>query len=112
MDNRNETALRECRFLGADYFKILYDTFIEAFSDYVFPFALTESQFKNHINLNAVDLDRTVGYVEAGRLLGFSLNGFGTWNGRRTVYDAGTGVVPSARRRGISRSMFDFMLPI
>jgi len=92
--------------------RYLYDTFIEAFSDYVFPFALTETQFKNHINLNAVDLCRTVGYFEAGRLLGFSLNGFGPWNGRSTVYDAGTGVIPSARRKGISEAMFDFMLPI
>ncbi len=112
MGSRNETTLQGCRFLSSEHFSRLYDTFIEAFSDYVFPFALTETQFKNHINLNGVDLTRTVGYEESNRLLGFSLNGFGTWNDRPTVYDAGTGVVPFARRKGISRAMFDFMLPI
>ena len=102
----------DCLFLSEDYFAKLYDAFIEAFSDYVVPFALTETQFRNHINLNAVDLERTVGYVEGDRLAGFSLNGFGEWDGRSTVYDAGTGVVPARRRQGVSKAMFDLMLPI
>ncbi len=112
MDNGNETASRLCRFLSEDYFQTLYDAFIEAFSDYVVPFALTETQFRNHIILNAVDLARTVGCVESERLIGFSLNGFGHWEGKPTVYDAGTGVIPDRRRRGISEAMFDLMLPV
>ena len=111
MDNGNETTLRNCRFLGEDHFRGLYEAFIEAFSDYVFPFALTETQFRNHINLNAVDLSRTAGYFDSDRLVGFSLNGFGDWDGRPTVYDAGTGVIPSMRRRGVSEAMFEMMLP-
>ena len=112
MDEGNKTALRRCRFLNNDDFSKLYDAFIEAFSDYVIPFALTEAQFRNHINLNAVDLDRTVGCEEGDRLIGFSLNGFGPWNGKLTAYDAGTGVIPSHRRLGISRDMFEMMLPV
>ncbi len=112
MDNGNETALRRCRFLNDEYFQKLYDAFIEAFSDYVIPFALTETQFRNHINLNAVDLERTVGCVEDDRIVGFSLNGFGLWEGKQTVYDAGTGVIPDFRRQGVSEAMFDLMLPV
>lgn len=111
MDNGNETVLKHCRFLDDSYFDRLYEAFIEAFSDYVVPFALTVPQFKNHIRLNGVDLTRTVGCLRDGRLVGFSLNGFGDWNGRPTVYDAGTGVVPSHRRKGLSDAMFEFMLP-
>jgi len=111
MDNGNETALTGCRFLNDAYLISLYDTFIEAFSDYVVPFALTETQFRNHINLTAVDLNRTVGYMDENKLVGFSLNGFGEWNGLPTVYDAGTGVIPSHRRRRLSEAMFDMMLP-
>jgi ribosomal protein S18 acetylase RimI-like enzyme len=107
----NETASRYCRFLAEDCFPRLYETFIEAFSDYVFPFALTEEQFKNHIILNGVDLTRTVGCVAGDRLVGFSLNGFGEWNGKPTVYDAGTGVIPSFRRQGISDEMFEMIIP-
>lgn len=112
MDVGNETALRQCRFLSEGYFSELYEAFISAFSDYVFQFALTAEQFRNHIVLNAVDLNRTVGCVEAGRLIAFSLNGFGDWHGRSTVYDAGTGVIPKYRRQGLSGRMFDMMLPI
>src|SRR4051794_34595872 len=107
MANVNETALACCRFLDDSYFKSLYQAFTLAFADYVVPFAITEIQFRNHITLNGVDLDRTVGCVAGGELVGFSLNGFGTWNGTPTVYDAGTGVIPSYRRRGISEAMFE-----
>jgi ribosomal protein S18 acetylase RimI-like enzyme len=107
----DETALGRCCFLSEEYFAPLYATFTEAFSDYIYPFALTESQFRNHLVLNGVDLERTAGYIEDGRLVGFSLNGFGNWNGVSTVYDAGTGVIPSYRRRRISESMFDMMVP-
>ncbi len=112
MNNGNETTSRHCAFLNGSCFSRLYETFIEAFSDYVFPFALTETQFRNHINLNAVDLERTVGCIDGDRLVGFSLNGFGAWEGKPTVYDAGTGVIPSFRRQGISDAMFEMMLPV
>ena len=111
MGDVNETVLKHCRFLDDSFFEPLYEAFIEAFSDYVVPFALTVPQFKNHIRLNGVDLSRTVGCLRDGRLVGFSLNGFGDWNGRPTVYDAGTGVVPSHRRKGMSDAMFEFMMP-
>ena len=112
MTKANETSSHECRFLSEDSFHQLYDTFIEAFSDYVFPFALTVEQFRGHLALNAVDITRSIGCFEGDKLVGFSLNGFGLWNGRSTVYDAGTGVVPRSRRQGASRKMFDTMMPV
>ena len=112
MDNGNETSSRHCLFLSGDCFSRLYATFIEAFSDYVFPFALTETQFRNHIILNAVDLELTAGCIDGDRLVGFSLNGFGEWEGKPTVYDAGTGVIPVQRRQGISEAMFEMMMPV
>ncbi len=111
MDIGNQTASRNCQFLSDDYLLPLHETFLSAFSDYVIPFALTATQFRNHLLVNGVDLARTVGFVDGDQLVGFSLNGFGNWKGRSTVYDAGTGVVPSHRRRGISKEMFALMLP-
>jgi ribosomal protein S18 acetylase RimI-like enzyme len=109
--NGNEIAYRNCRFLSDDSFDVLYHAFTQAFSDYLFPFDLTETQFRNHLVLNAVDLTSTIGCFEGEQLIGFSLNGFGEWEGKRTVYDAGTAVVPSARRQGVSRTMFEKMIP-
>lgn len=112
MDKGNQTSLRHCRFLDEGHFQSLYETFTAAFSDYVIPFALTELQFRNHIILTAVDLKRTIGCFDSEELIGFSLNGFGDWDGVETVYDAGTGVVPGCRRQGVSQQMFDMMLPL
>lgn len=112
MDTRNETYSSQCKFLDDSYFSALYDVFVAAFSDYVVPFDLTEQQFRNHILLNAVDLHSSVGMIEADKLIAFTLNGFGVWNGINTVYDAGTGVLPEFRRLNLGTQMFDVMTPI
>ncbi len=111
MDFGNETPAFECRFLDESFFEATLEKFGEAFSDYARPFELDLIRFRNHINLNAIDLERSVGCFECGKLIGFSLNGFGSWKGKRTVYDAGTGVIPDRRRLGASKAMFDFMVP-
>jgi ribosomal protein S18 acetylase RimI-like enzyme len=111
MQTANETSSSLCCFINEGYFDQLYNTFLDAFSDYVIPYALTETQFRNHLNLTAVDLGRTAACFDGPDMVGFSLNGFGKWNDVDTVYDAGTGVIPSQRRRGLSRTMFEMMLP-
>jgi len=108
----NKTSAFTCQFLNEDHFAELHKTFIEAFSDYATPFQHTEDQFQKHLLLNAVDLEQTVGCFVEEKMVGFTLNGFGSWNGSSTVYDAGTGVIPAFRRQGISRAMFAFMFPI
>ncbi len=112
MHDRNETSVFDCRFLSDDHFSVLHEKFVEAFSDYARPFEFNERQFRNHITLNAVDLGRSVGCFRGDDLIGFSLNGFGPWEGKSTVYDAGTAVIPSQRRLGASREMFDMMIPV
>lgn len=111
MDSIHETGALECRFLSESYFEELHRAFLRAFADYVMPFDLTDVQFRNHIVLNAVDLERSVGWFDRERIIGFTLNGFGLWHGVETVYDAGTGVFPEFRRRGLSHKMFELMLP-
>ena len=44
-------------------------------------------------------------------MVGYTLNGFGLWNGKQTAYDAGTGVIPGFRNQGIGKNMFEFLLP-
>jgi ribosomal protein S18 acetylase RimI-like enzyme len=99
------------RFLSPPDFNALHAAMLEAFSDYIIPFRLTETQFKNHIAVNAVDINRSVGAFIDGKMVGFTLNGFGLWNDKSTVYDAGTGVVPAFRGKGVAAKIFDFMLP-
>ena len=112
MDRRNENPQTTCRYLKEEDFSKVHETFLEAFSDYLITFQLTRGQLERHILLNAVDINLSVGCFEGERMVGFTLNGFGMWGGKSTIYDAGTGVIPEFRRRGLSRAMFELMFPM
>jgi ribosomal protein S18 acetylase RimI-like enzyme len=99
------------RFLAEKDFTALHAAFLEAFADYIVPFKLSESQLENHVATNAVDLNHSVGAFADGKIVGFSLNGFGRWNGKSTAYDAGTGVIPAFRGTGVAARIFEFMTP-
>ncbi|MDQ3799573.1 MAG: GNAT family N-acetyltransferase [Acidobacteriota bacterium] len=99
------------RFLSSEDFAALHVALLEAFSDYIIPFQLTEAQLRNHIAVNAVDINQSVGAFAGEKMVGFTLNGFGCWNGKSTVYDAGTGVLPDFRGKRIAERIFEFMTP-
>lgn len=111
MPEGNKTLKINYRFLETKYFAELYRTSLAAFSDYLVPIKLTELQFENHIAQNAVDLTRSVGAFFEDKMIGYTLNGFGWWKGKQTAYDAGTGVIPEFRNKGIGTAMFGFLLP-
>lgn len=112
MDRRNANPPVDCRFLSETDKPQIHQAFQEAFSDYLVPFQLTPVQLERHILLNGVDLTRSVGCFDDERMVGFTMNGFGDWQGQFTVYDAGTGVVPDYRGRRLSRAMFDMIFPM
>lgn len=111
MPEGNKTLQITYRFLSTEDFAALHHAFHEAFSDYIIPFKLSAAQLENHIATNAVDLNNSVGAFAGGEIIGFTLNGFGLWNGKSTVYDAGTGVIPKFRGRGVGAEIFEFMTP-
>lgn len=49
--------------------------------------------------------DISVGAFKDGMLVGFVLNGLRKWNGERTVYDLGTGIISAYRNQGITTNM-------
>lgn len=112
MDLRNENSPITCRYLNENDFSNVHKAFLEAFSDYLITFQLTPLQLERHITLNAVDLNRSVGCFQDEKMVAFTMNGFGEWNGKSTIYDAGTGVVPTLRRQGLSRAMFELIFPM
>jgi len=96
------------RTLTGDDFDALHDTFGEAFSDYVVPFQPTPGQLREMLTRRGWVPELSVGVFDGERMVGFTANGFDGG----TAYDSGTGVVPSHRRRGLSRAMFEFLDPI
>lgn len=102
----------DLRFLRKEDFSEIHKTFLEAYSDYIVKFQLTETQLENHIAQNAVRLEESIGAFAEEKMIGVTLNGIGFWEGKETVYDAGTGVIPDFRKNGAGKAMFDFMMPI
>jgi ribosomal protein S18 acetylase RimI-like enzyme len=99
------------RLLTTADFEALYRCFLEAFSDYQVDMQMSVEQFQQRMVHDRVELESSVGAFEDERMIGFYMNGRGVWDGEQTAYDAGTGVVPDRRRRGIAAELFDFMVP-
>ena len=99
------------RFLTAADSHSLYECFLEAFSDYEVSLQMSEEQFDQRLKRDGVELELSAGTFDGERMIGFYMNGRGMWQGKPTAYDAGTGVVPSHRRRGVAEELFVFLVP-
>lgn len=99
------------RLLTTADFHSLYECFLEAFSDYQVSLQMSEGQFEQRLKRDGVELDLSAGAFDGERMIGFYMNGRGIWHGKQTAYDAGTGVVPDQRRRGVAEKLFDFIVP-
>ena len=99
----------EIRSLENIGFDALFEGFSNAFSDYEIHFDKSEVQ--------SMLIRR--GYVpylsfaafEGGKIVAFTLNGIGKYNGIQTAYDTGTGTVREYRGRGIAGEIFKYSLP-
>lgn len=89
----------------------LTQTFNEAFSDYFVPLQLTEEAMATKLRSESIDLGRSIGAFDGGALKGFILHGIDTWSGRRAVYNAGTGVVPAYRGKGLTGQLYSVIVP-
>ena len=85
--------------------------FNHAFSDYFVKFNATESYLQHRWKGAGVDLSLSSGVVDEGKLVGFIITGVRAWNGMKTAFNAGTGVIPSHRGNALTKKMYDFLLP-
>ena len=71
--------------------------FNEAFSDYFIPLQFTSETMKAKMKAENILLPYSSGAFEGDRLVGFILHGYDKINEERTIYNAGTGVIPAFR---------------
>ena len=104
--------VREIRSLKGIELGVLYRAFVDAFSDYVVSLQPTEDQLRELFKRRGVDLSISAGAFVEGELVGFTFNAMDQYQNLATVYDAGSGVVPTHRRQGISDAIFRFLTPL
>jgi len=97
------------RLLSSDDFDSLHECFLAAFSDYEVDMRMSREQFRQRIVRDGVCLEMSAGAFDRVRMIGFCINGLGQWQGKSTAYDAGTGIVPGYRGRGIAKELFAFL---
>ena len=90
----------------------LLSVFNLSFSDYVVPFHLTRELLDFKIATEKIDLSLSVGAFEDDKLVGFILQAEKIENGEGMAYNAGTGVIPEGRGKGLVRKMYDFIIPL
>lgn len=89
----------------------LLNTINGAFADYIVPFRLNASQLALKMASENIRLEWSVGVFNGDMLVAFIMHGVRTVNGVVTVYNAGTGVLPDYRARGLVTKMYDYVLP-
>ena len=100
------------RLLSDHDFESLYVCFLAAFSDYEVDMQMSREQFRQRIVRDGVRMEMSAGAFDANQqMIGFCINGVGTWQGTETAYDAGTGVVREYRGRGVGKELFAFLTP-
>jgi ribosomal protein S18 acetylase RimI-like enzyme len=101
-----------CRFLSQDSFDDVYDTFVEAFSDYAVDLSyMAKSDLLNRALKNGIDIGSSVGVYDVERMVGYTLIGLDRWNSSPAAFDIGTGIIKSHRGKGLANEMFNFALP-
>jgi ribosomal protein S18 acetylase RimI-like enzyme len=89
----------------------LNKSFNLAFSDYVLPLHVTVKQLAENIRRDGIDLRYSAGAFQGEQLVGFILQSLEVWNGVKTAYNGGTGVIPEFRGNKITRQLYDYIIP-
>jgi ribosomal protein S18 acetylase RimI-like enzyme len=95
--------------LGKTDFDTLFTAFNAAFRDY-------EMQVNKHelsvmLQRRGFNAELSFGAFEDEKLVSFTFNGTGFFNGIKTAYDTGTGTLEEYRGRGLATQIFEYSLP-
>lgn len=101
----------EIRTLTGVETKVISHAFNTAFSDYFIPLQLTIAQLEAKMAADKTNLDLSVGVFEKGQLVAFILHGFDRIGSKKVVYNGGTGVIREKRGAGLTKQMYQFILP-
>lgn len=89
----------------------LHEAFLDAFSDYQVKMDLPYRRFQLMMRRRGFSPELSMGAFSKGKLVGFVLNGCRIFDGKKTVYDMGTGVVKNYRRQGITTRILEELTP-
>jgi ribosomal protein S18 acetylase RimI-like enzyme len=87
----------------------IYTAFGEAFKDY--DIQISQSELEIMISRRGFVPELSFGAFVDNRLVSFTLNGIGLFNGMKTAYDTGTGTIEAFRGKGLASRIFQYSVP-
>jgi ribosomal protein S18 acetylase RimI-like enzyme len=89
--------------------EMIYRAFSQAFMDY--EMQLDQHELAKMLLRRGFDPGLSFGAFDQDRLVAFTFNGIGSYQGVQTAYDTGTGTVKEYRGQGLARLIFNQSIP-
>lgn len=90
-------------------YDLLFEAFNEAFNDY--ELQLSKDELLTMLNRRGFVPGLSFGAFDGEKLVAFTFNGIGKYNGVKTAYDTGTGTVKDYRGKGLATAIFEHSIP-
>jgi len=90
-------------------FNELYDAFGKAFKDY--EIQISKEALKGMLKRRGFVPELSFGAFIDDKLVSFTFNGIGDWNGVKTAYDTGTGTIEEFCGQGLATKVFNYSIP-
>lgn len=90
-------------------FDQLYEAFSAAFAEY--EMQLTANELQAMLQRRGFTKELSFGAFDNDRLVSFTCNGIGQFDGIKTAYDTGTGTLKEYRGQGLAGQIFQYSLP-
>lgn len=87
----------------------LFESFKDAFSDY--EMQLEQEELERMLIRRGFVPELSFGAFDGDKLVSFTFNGIGNFNGVKTAYDTGTGTMKDYRGKGLATQIFEYSLP-
>jgi ribosomal protein S18 acetylase RimI-like enzyme len=95
--------------LKQNSFGKIYEAFHEAFIDY--EMQVNKEELQTMIMRRGFVPELSFAAFEGEKIIAFTLNGVGNFNGIKTAYDTGTGTLKEYRGQGLASEVFTFSIP-
>ena len=99
----------EIRSLAGTDFDTLCEAFAQAFADYDIDSG--REPLRRMLKRRGFVPELSFAAFDGDRIAAFTFNGIGTYDGRPTAYDTGTGTLPAYRGRGLASRIFTCSIP-
>lgn len=90
----------------------IYDTFLEAFSDYVIPMQLSVTQFQQLLKRRGFSKSTSIGAFNGSNLVAVLFTGTRVWHEKITTYTIGLGVIPEFRGQQIATKLYQYLFSL